>query len=285
MIPVLPTSRLRKRGGEGGFSLAEILLAMAIAALLMTMLLSILSKSMDVSKRTNAGMLSKSSAQAALDLITTDLESLTVNRSISQVLSATNQRTSNAAATMTNAVLYLLSASPTDSYGTNANSPGVPRLVQYTVVYSTNYASSTTKSFALYRNVLDQANTFSLLGSSQNFDDAWNSILSSSDSSGASTNGISTNLLVPNVVSFNVSLLTNYGSGIWTNTNSSEIYREYGQINYQTGIMAEVSITVLDEPAVTRFGSGDGKGNNAPAVLMSSQGRTLIRRVQLPCPP
>jgi prepilin-type N-terminal cleavage/methylation domain-containing protein len=270
--------------GQGGFSLAEILLAMAIAALLMTMLLSILSKSMDVSKRTNAGMISKSSAQAALDLITTDLESMTLNRSIPQVFFATNQRTSNAAATITNSVFYLLSSSPIDSYGTNASAQGIPRLIQYTVVYSTNYASTTTKSFALYRNVLDQANTIYLLGSSQSFDSGWNSILSASDSSGASTNGISTNLLVPNVVSFNVSLLTNFGSGIWTNADSSPV-QEYGQTNYQSGIMAEVSVTVLDEPIVTRFGSGDGKGNNSPGQLMMSQGRTLIRRVSLPCPP
>lgn len=284
MISKRPASRFRNRRGEDGFSLAEILLAMAIAALLMTMLLTILSKSMDVSKRTNAGMLSKSSAQAALDLITTDLESLALNRSIPQVLYATNQRTSNAAAVITNAVFYVLSSSPTDSYGTNASVSGMPRLVQYTVTYSTNYASSTTKSFALYRNVLDQANTLYVLGSSQNFDNGWNSIVSASDSTGNSTNGISTNLLVPNVVSFNVSLLTNYGAGIWTNSDSSAV-QDYGQTNFQSGIMAEVSITVLDEPIVTRFGSGDGKGNNAPVTLMNSQGRTLIRRVSLPCPP
>ena len=273
------------RRGEEGFSLAEILLAMAIAALLMTMLLSILSKSMDVSKRTNAGMLSKSSAQAALDLITTDLESLSVNRALSQVLLTTNQSTSNAATTISNSILYLLTASPIDSYGGNPTVSGAARLVQYTVVYSTNYASSTTKSFALYRNVLDQTNTFSLLVSTQNFDDGWNSMTSSSGSGGPSTNGISTNLLVPNVVSFNVSLLTNYGAGIWLDSNSSVPFQNYGQTNYQPGIMAEVSITVLDEPVVTRFGSGDGKGNNAPVNLMNSQGRTLIRRVSLPCPP
>jgi len=65
---------------RNAFTLVELLVSMAVASLLMVMLLSIISKSTDFSKRANVSSMSKSSAQAALDIIQTDLTSLLVNR-------------------------------------------------------------------------------------------------------------------------------------------------------------------------------------------------------------
>jgi len=264
---------------EAGFSLAEILLAMAVAALLMTMLLSILSKSMDVSKRNNAGMISKSSAQAALDMMAVDLDSIAMGRNLGEVLRCVATNGTGSGSSLTNTTLYVLSTSMQDSYSTNASgNPGCPRLVQYSVLYTTNYASSTSNSFGLYRNVMDPTNTFAtVIGSGQSLDSAWSAYGSTSN-----------NLLVPNVVSMNVTLLTNYGAGTMTD-GSGGVATSLSTTNstnlVTAGTCVEISLTVMDDSALARFGSGNGVGNNSPASLMKSQGRTLVRRITLPSPP
>jgi type II secretory pathway pseudopilin PulG len=277
----LHTHASRPSTGEGeyGFSLAEILLAMAVAALLMTMLLSVLSKSMDVSKRNNAGMLSKSSAQAALDMIATDLDSLAMGRNLGEVVRFVNSATQPSP--ITNSTLYLVSSSPGDSYSTDGTGyPGCPRLVQYSVLFTTNYASTSSNSFGLYRNVVDPSTTLSaVISQGQPLDSAW-----------ANYGPASNNLLVPNVVSMRVSLLTNYGASTMT-LGSGLLSQDVGVITttnlatFPPGTCVEVSLTVLDDSALARFGSGNGLGNNSPAALMKSQGRTLVRRILLPSLP
>ena len=247
---------------ERGFSLVEVLLAMSVASLLIVSLLSILSKSMDVSKNANAAMLSKSSAQAGLDLLVTDLDSLVVNRNAGQVLYFTN-------GLLTNTKITFLTTSLVDSYSTNnTGNIGMPRLVQYTLQYTTNYASSSSKSFGLYRNTVDPTNTF-------------NNVIGTNDLSGVTT--FTTNFLVPNVVGMSVAMYTNYGSSNWITsgvTNSA-----IQSTNFPRGVVLEVALTVLDEGALARFGSGGGSGNNSSTNLIKQFGRKLVRRVSLPSPP
>jgi prepilin-type N-terminal cleavage/methylation domain-containing protein len=252
------------------FTLVEVLLAMAVASLLMVTLLSILSKSMDVSKRANTEILSKSSAQAALDVMQTDLSSLLVSRNAGQVFVWTNQTVSGAPGlNPTPASIFLLTTSMEDSYSTNpgGSNAGVPRLVQYAILYTNSYASQT-NAFGLYRNVLDPTNTFNSAIGGQNL---------------TTNTGLSNNLLVPNVVGMTCNLYTNYGAGVWSNagTTNAAIY----STNFPTGVVVEISLTVLDEGALARFGNGSGKGNNSSTNLIKQYGRTLIRRVSLPSPP
>ena len=253
-----------------GFTLVEVLLAMAVASLLMVTLLTILSKSMDVSKQTNARMLSKSSAQAALDVMETDLDSLVVNRNAGEILAITNTPVSGASASMTKAAtIYCLTTSMEDSFTTNnSGNSGLPRLVQYMISYTNSYAS-TNPCFALYRNIIDPTNTF-------------NSVIGTQDLTTVTT-AYSNYPLVPNVVGMSCTLYTNYGAGVWSNsgTTSTAIY----STNFPTGVVVEISLTVLDESVMPRFGSGNGVGNNSATNLIRQYGRTLIRRVNLPSPP
>lgn len=247
---------------ERAFSLVEVLLAMAVASLLIVSLLSILSKSMDVSKNANAVMLSKSSAQAGLDLLVTDLDSLVVNRNAGQVLLFTN-------GILTNAQITFLTTSLVDSYSTNnTGNPGMPRLVQYTLQYSTNYASSSGKSFGLYRNTVDPTNTF-------------NTVIGINNLSGVAT--FTTNFLVPNVVGMSMAMYTNYGRSNWitSGVTNSAIH----STNFPSGVVLEVALTVLDEPYIQRFGDGNQPGNNSASNLIQQFGRKLVRRVSLPSPP
>lgn len=253
-------------GYAAGFTLVELLIAVAVAALLMVSLLSILTKSMDVSKSANASMMSKASAQAALDLMVSDLDSLVVSRNAGQVLQFTN-------GPLTNSSLILLTTSMVDSYssttgGTNA---GMPRLVQYSMQYTTNLASASTKSFGLYRGVLDPATTFSSVTGSPDLSVA------------AGANPPSYSLLVPNVVAMNVNLYTNYGAVVWM--AGSVTNTAINSTNFPPGVVVEVSLTVLDESVIPRFGNGGGSGNNSAAYLIKQYGRTLVRRVSLPSPP
>ena len=262
-----------------GFTIVELLVAMAVSALLMVSLLSIVSKSMDVSKRANTGMLSKSSAQAALDLMVTDLDSMVVNRNAGEVFRFTNVAVTNiplsSPLTLTNAVIYFLTTSMEDSYSTNnTGNAGVPRLVQYVIQYTTNYASQSSNSFILYRNVVDPTNTFSSVISSTNaLDASW----------GTNTANSSNYPLVPNVVGMNVAMYTNYGSGNWVTggvTNNA-----IASSNFPRGVVLEISLTVIDEPAIFRFTNGGGSGNNSASNMITQFGRTLVRRVSLPSPP
>lgn len=254
----------RDRSTEG-FTLVEILIAMAVASLLVVSLLSIVSSSMDVSKQANAAMFSKSSAQAALDLMVTDLDSLVVGRNAGEVLQL-------AQGSLTNSSLTLLTASMVDSYSTdNSGSPGLPRVVQYVITYDTTPASYSKKSFGLYRNVLDPTETF-------------NSVIGTNlpvPLPNSTTN--LPNLLVPNVVRMNVNLYTNYGAGKWSNGGAA--VTSITSTNFPPGVVVEVALTVLDEPYIQRFADGSGSGNNSATNLIKQYGRTLIRRVGLPSPP
>lgn len=260
---------------ESGFSLVELLVAMAVSALLMVSLLSIVSKSMDVSKRANTGIIAKGSAQAALDLMVTDLDSLVMNRKFGEVFRYTNVTVAGAGAGFSNpATIYCITTSPEDSYSTNnSGNPGLPRLVQYVIQYTNNYASSS-NCFGLYRNVLDPTNTFnSVIGSGNALDASWT----------ANAANVSNYPLVPNAVGMNIAILTNYGSSNWVTggiTNSS-----ISTTNFPRGIVLEVCLTVLDEPGLSRLGNGSGTGNNSPSALIKQFGRTLVRRVSLPSPP
>jgi type II secretory pathway pseudopilin PulG len=247
-----------------------VLLAMAVASLLMVTLLSILSKSMDVSKRANTEILSKSSAQAALDVMQTDLASLLVSRNAGQVFVWTNQTVSGASGmTPTPASIYMLTTSLEDSYSTNSGgaNAGAPRLVQYAIQYTNSYASQS-KAFGLYRNVLDPTNTFKSAIGGLNL---------------TTISGLSNNLLVPNVVGMTCNLYTNYGAGVWSNAGTTN--GAINSTNFPPGVVVEISLTVLDEGALARFGNGSQAGNNSSTNLIKQSGRTLIRRVSLPSPP
>ena len=257
-----------------GFSLVELLVAMAVSALLMVSLLSIVSKSMDVSKRANTGIIAKGSAQAALDLIVTDLDSLAVNRNAGEVFRFTNFAVLGTGAGFSNpATIYCLTTSPEDSYSTNnSGNSGVPRLVQYVIQYTNNYASSS-NCFGLYRNVLDPTNTFgSVIASGNQLDTSWN----------ANAANVSNYPLVPNAVGMNVAIYSNYGSSNWVTSGVTN--NSISTTNFPRGIVLEISLTVLDEPGFSRLGNGSGTGNNSPSALINQYGRTLVRRVLLPSP-
>lgn len=257
----------------------ELLVAASVASIILIILVSVLSKSMDVSKRANATMLSKSSAQAGLDVMVTDFDSLLVNRNAGEVFRFTNLPITNAT-TLTNSTIYLLTTSMMDSYSTNGSAnPGVPRLVQYVIQYSTNYANVNSSSFSLCRNVIDPTNTFNnVIASTSPLDSNWFTF-------SANTN-TTTNVLVPNVVGINVSLYTNYGgtNSIWTNS-SGVTNSAISSTNFPKGVVLEISLTVLDEPALSLFGNGSGSGNRSSTYLINQSGRTLIRRIALPSPP
>ena len=256
---------------KSGFTLVELMVAVAISALLMVSLVSILSKSLDVSKRQNTGMLSKAANQAAIDLMVTDLDSLLVNRNAGEVFRYTNLPVTGAT-TLTAPVIYCLTTSMEDSYSTNnTGNPGVPRLVQYIIQYTGTYAS-TNPCFGLYRNVLDPTNTFQTAIGTTDLSIPW-----------ASASTISSNLLVPNAVGMSVAMYTNFGAGIWTNSSGTNY--SIASTNFPRGVVLEVSLTILDEPALSRFGNGNGAGNNSATNLITQFGRKLVRRISLPSPP
>lgn len=69
---------MKHRFSNSGFTLLELLVAMAVGSLVVVMLLSILSGMMSLSRKANDSLLAGNAAAAALDMIGTDLESLAV---------------------------------------------------------------------------------------------------------------------------------------------------------------------------------------------------------------
>ena len=256
---------------RNAFTLVELLVSMAVASLLMVMLLSIISKSTDFSKRANVSSMSKSSAQAALDIIQTDLTSLLVNRHAGEVLHLVpGQTVDGADPSVTNTVINCLTTSMQDSYSSTpgGSNAGLPRMVQYAILYTNSYASRG-NSFGLYRNVLDPTNTFNSALGVQNLTQV--------------APPLSNNLLVPNVVGMTCTLYTNSGAGVCIASGGPATV--INSTNFPPKVVIEIALTVLDDSAIPRFGSGNGVGNNSSASLIRQYGRTLVRRVSLPSPP
>lgn len=230
------------------FTLIELLVAMAVGAVLLVSLMSVLSGSVDVSRKTNDALLGSNAAAAALDLIGTDLESLAVSAQPGfEYLHAIDEAVGD-----TNAIKLIMLTSSANDTSTSADDSGQVRAVVYRLAYQRVVNSN--KIYGIYRTVDTNAgNVFkNYLGAND---------LSTTALFTAAAPPVS-DFLAGNIVDFRVRF---YPSGSLTalNTNAADPARINGTniivggASKNTNVAAaEVSLTYLEETGAKLLQSG-----------------------------
>lgn len=239
------------RSSGSAFTLIELLVAMAVGALLLVSLLSVLSGSINVSRKTNDSLLGSNAAAAALDFISTDLESLAVTaRTNSEYLRLANEPVQDVA----DAAKIIMLTSSANDFDNAATDGGQVRAVVYRLGYLDVVSSSgTNKIYGIYR----FANT--------NAGDVFTNYIGKPDLSAttAFTDAVSvTNFLAGNIVDFRVRF---YPAGSLTplNADASKTV-SLSATNISVGGTAvstnpatvEVSLTYLEEAGAKLLKAG-----------------------------
>jgi type II secretory pathway pseudopilin PulG len=255
--------------------LVELLVAMAVGALVIVMLLSVLSGTMSLSRKTNETLLGANAAAAALDLIGSDLESLAVTGKTNfEYLRLINEEVTNDAGhTISAAKVILLTISAND-VGSSASEAGQVRAVVYRLGYQDVVnPSGTNKIYGLYRSLETNAAT--------NFAD----YIGQSDLSGTAlfTDApLLDDFLAGNIVDLRVRF---YPAGASIPLNTNAVIRIGGGAVTVGGTVtnaatAEVSLTYLEEAGAQLLKNGT---RNLDEVK-KSHGYTLSRKVPIRTP-
>jgi prepilin-type N-terminal cleavage/methylation domain-containing protein len=234
-----------------GFTLIELLVAMAIGTLLLVSLLSVLSGSLIISRKANESQVGANAASAALDLISTDLESLIATPS-SEYLHSVSETVGDHSAQA--AKFILLTSSPNDISSTAENS-GQVRAVVYRLGFADVIKESgTNRIYGVYR--LAETN------SKQVFDD----YLGKPDLSATTLFSQpleAKDFVAGNIVDLQIRFFSHEDMSKAINTNSSDTVRlsttnvSVGGSTINTNVSAaEVSLTYLEETGAKLLQSG-----------------------------
>ena len=152
-----------------GFTLVELLVSITVGALLLAVLVTVISRALQVSQRSADAMTAYSSAATAIDLVATDLASLSVNRQPFEYLQARPESAPFEGIQPMRLMLLLDSpadsAQPSPSGSNTYPDSGQTHAVSYLLAWQ-NPVSSTVASninnsvFGFYRQVVNTPNTF-----------------------------------------------------------------------------------------------------------------------------
>jgi len=262
--------------GRAGFTLIEMLVAFAVGSLLLVALTSIVSQSMAVSRKTNSLLLSNNAASAAVDLVSTDLESLSVTGKPYEYLRVTKEDVDGVTDV---ARVLMLTASGSDA--ASADDYGQSRAISYRLINQDPINPGGSRNiYGLYRSVVSAEDTFSDFAGQTNLETPFDALPPSLD-----------DFVVGNVIDFQVRV---FADGNQSPANvaglQSQPVRISGnstQINgtSYTGApltWAEVTLTVLEDRdnAVERLESGSLTLEDA----RTQYGFRLSRRVAIRTP-
>ncbi len=261
--------------GRSAFTLIELLVACAVGAMLLATLMSILSGSINLSRKTNDSLLAYNAASAALDLIGTDLESLAATTQTNfECLRIGSESVGDAGVSAAKLILLTSSANDTAS-GTDDS--GQVRAVVYRLAYKDVLNSSGTNNiYGIYR------------FSETNAGAVFTNYIGTNDLSG--TEGFTADakiddFLAGNIVDFRVRLYPQ-GSLSPLNTNASDVVRMNGAgvivggtTKTEGAATAEVSLTFLEDAGAKLL-----KNGVALDTVKARYGYTLSKKVPLRTP-
>ncbi len=268
--------RACREGGQSGFTLVEMLVAFAVGALVLVSLTSIVSQSMAVSRKSNNVLLSNNAASTALDLVTRDLESLTVTGNAYEYLQVLKE---DVAGVTNVARLLMLSSGGFDA--TNSSDFAQARAISYRLIHQDPINPGGARPiYGLYRSAASAQETFATYLGQTNLAVPFNALTASLD-----------DFVVGNVIDFQVRF---FPDGNQAAANVSGTTLQSVRISgTATGIdgsaytgsplaWAEVSLTILQDrdDALSRFESGALSLEDA----RSKYGFRLSRRVPIRTP-
>lgn len=169
------SSVLNRRSTAHGFTLIELLVAMAITTIIITILVSITSLSLDTWNRSRAEIRAARQGKSMIDSMARDLESLVVRKgnSFEWLYAKSNPSSDGPKGNASpNAVDLIFFSAATDRYdgkiGTADDKGGDVSTIGYKLVYKDPIAGDTEdkyKTFVLYRKIVNPDDTFKdLLG-------------------------------------------------------------------------------------------------------------------------
>ncbi len=266
---------MRRPSSASAFTLIELLVTCAVGAMLLVTLMSILSGSINLSRKTSDSLLAYNAAAAALDLIGTDLECLAASRQTNfEYLHLANEAVGNEGVTA--AKLMLLTSSANDT-ASGTNDGGQVRAVMYRLAHQDVVTpSGQNKIYGIYR------------FSETNAGNVFSNYLGAADLSAATgfqAAAAIDDFLAGNIVDFRVRLYP-AGSLAPLNTNATDVVRMsgagvtvQGTAKPEGAATAEVSVTFLEDAGAKLLKSGVPLTNVA-----ARYGYTLSKKVPLRSP-
>lgn len=172
-----------------GFTIMELLVAIALSTLLLVLLFSVMQNIMDNLGRVSDGVLRNDDASSALEQLSLDLEGLIHPQGTEhEVLRITSETVAGAESLW---ITFLTAATDRDNSdgANNTNIQGVPRAVSYRLAFQNPIDSSTTRPvFAIYRSIASAKHTFDYaMGSTNLQQDYWNSLSGAAPPPGPTT--------------------------------------------------------------------------------------------------
>ncbi len=255
------------------FTLIELLVATTVALLLLGLLVTIVSRSMAITRTANASLLAYNSASSALDLIALDLDSLAVTRQPFEYLQSIKE---DVGALTGQTRLLLLSIASQDN--TSAPDFGQLRAVSYRLLKQDPISGGSGPGavYGLYRSTLDTATSFASFAGQTDLAPAFASLNASLD-----------DFVVGNVIDFQIRFYPARDSVPANGSGASpQPVRISGNGTTISGAAyagvlawAEISLTVLEDRdnAMARLEAGSLTLADAKAQY----GRQLIRKVAI----
>ena len=318
MTPSSPAFSPIPVGKARAFTLVELLVAVAVSAIVIGLLSNVSWRGLQISQRTSESMTAVNSAAAAIDLIACDLDSLASTRQNYEFLQA---QAAPAASNGTQPMTLMLNACAAQDSGVPVVTAGVSSYpnsghalaVCYRIFFQDplNAMNGTRKVLGLYRSTAMDTSLSNPTATAASF--AFVNFLGQTDLGVAwdkywkGTPPPVTDFVAPNVIDLQIafySRLTYSGTNpdpIYTGTtalnapaaaNTSSTFKTFrisgngytvgpGSLSTGQPTVAEISVTVLEAGGAALWGDGSGTGAAAPDALRRKYGHTLTRRVQL----
>jgi len=293
----------------GGFTLVELLVALMASTILIVLLANVGSQALQISKHTGESMRAVNSAAAAVDLIASDLDCLSVTKQPFEYLQAADE---SPPINGTNPMRLMLNiSSPQDTgiplvSGSTTTYPGSAQTlaVCYRLFYQDplNTASGTKPVMGLYRTTATDpsasnppatagAYAFANFLGQTNIGTPWTNYWNGK----TPTSG---DFVVANIVDLQIAFYAGVSDTTSLNPPGApnqpyQAFRLAGN-GYTVGgsgamtagqpTVAEITITVLEDAGAILWGSGTGTGALSPVSLRQKYGHTLTRRVLLRSP-
>ncbi len=280
------------------FTLIEILVATVVMIILVGLVIQITVEVLKVWNRSAGKLSANAEARIALDLLTQDLETAVFRNNGKQwirvegPLTAADSGGGNGGDYEGQTVaLKLFSSPPTpednSSINPEENAPGI-RAIGYRLAYQEAYDGATERTYALYRNTVNPADTFNnLLGS--NSDEQQNELIGA----GWNDNDLiaEENYLAGNIVEFKILIYTDdLGVSDLKNANNSTLVlgNDYsyggGGGDLQPPLYADIFLTIVSDEGLRllqNIGSVQGTGGNLEKAntVVREHGEVYARRV------